>query len=395
MKKKHRGIIVMAVSLVVGSAFADTINGININFVNIGNPNNAVDSTSYGVVGYDYRISQTEVSFEQFQASGIGALNYWAGVGQDAPVVNITWHEAAQYCNWLTSSNVNVGAYTIVGGLVTAINRSYRNTNGVAYVLPTEDEWYKAAYFKGTYSDYANGTSDLPTNNVNALYGNGLAGTVWTVGQGTEEQNGTFNMMGNVFEWLETSADEDLTLDGSPENMAFRGGATQYAADRLSRYYRVDGIGESTLDISEFDVSVGMRIVAIPEPGTISLMSLSTISLFFTRTIRRRKLAGKSLLLPIGREHLCDTFSSYEEWEAAYREVEQVDYLAETKVRVGAWFSSAWGEVTALYKTVDKMFWSRMVVAHERKLERKRVIKATLKKKMMAGLDAFLALIMK
>lgn len=383
--------------LAAGSVLADNINGININFANIGSAGYAADfSTGYGYVGYNYRIGQTEVSIAQFQASGIidADANYWndgtRNVGQDAPAVSLSWHEAAQYCNWLTSSNTDVGAYTIVGGLVTAIDRSYRNANGVVYVLPTEDEWYKAAYFTGSgYSLYANGTGTAPTHGVDANFntaGGYSGGPAWLVGSGSLETNGTYNMMGNVWEWLESAADGNL--DSIGEDVAFRGGD----------YFQ--GVGYLQSSNRSFDTptgeyyNTGLRIVAIPEPGTISLMSLSTISLFFTRTIRRRKLAGKSLI-PVGREYLCDTFATYEEWEAAYGQMEETDYLAELRGRIKAWFGSAWNEFMSGYKALDKKFWGRMVLIHERKMERKRTIKAALKKKALDGLDAFLALIMK
>ena len=379
MKRQLKTVLVTALVLVVGSVQAETINGVNIDFVNINSGSSDV-STGYGGVGYNYRIGTTEISFNQFSPSGLGS----SGSG-DNPAANMTWHVAAQYANWLTSSNVNVGAYTLSAGKVTAIDRSYRNEAGQLYVLPSEDEWYRAAYFTGSgYSDYANGTSLLPLAGTAANYDDALS-SAWAVGGGTVEQNGTVNMMGNVFEWLETSVGGDSTVDGS--DMVLRGGAYNIPGNRLFRGYRVDGIGEDTLTNNQSDISVGMRIVAIPEPGTISLMSLSTISLFLTRTIRRRKLLGKSLL-PVGREYSCDMFGPIEY-------VEDMAYLEEGQQVIKAWLLEGWGSVHARYKVLDKMFWNRMVRLDARKKAVQKTFKALAKKKVLSGFDAFLALIMK
>ena len=380
MKRQLKTVVVTTLVLVAGSALAETINGINIDFVNI-NSGSSDASTGYGEVGYNYRIGTTEVSFNQFSPSGLTS-----GGSGDNPAANMTWHVAAQYANWLTSSNVNVGAYTISAGKVTAIDRSYRNGAGQLYLLPTEDEWYRAAYFTGSdYSDYANGTSTLPGKGTDANYEDAL-GSAWAVDDGADEQNGTVNMMGNVFEWLETSVGGDSTVDGS--DMVLRGGAFNVPGDRLSRGVRVDGSDNiDTLQNNQSDISVGMRIVAIPEPGTISLMSLSTISLFLTRNIRRRKLLGKSLL-PVGREYSCDMF-----WPIEY--VEDVAYLEEQQQVIKAWLLEGWGSLHAQYKVLDKIFWNRMVRLDARKKAAQKTFKALAKKKVLSGFDAFLALIMK
>ena len=397
MLKKINIIVLTALVLITWTGRAENINGISIDFVNIENAGNNADTNldpernGYGAVGYNYRIGQVEVSITQFQASGIADSNadYWNDgtrtVGANAPVVNITWHQAARFCNFLTTSNANLGVYTISGGLVTGIDRSYRNGNTQAYVLPTEDEWYKAAYFTGSdYSSYANGPGVIPESGTGAMYN---TNTVWSVGNGAEEQNGTLNMMGNVWEWLESAYDGELDNIGA-EEMAFRGGSYNLGLSKLGSANR-----ESDTPGSAYN-SVGLRVVAIPEPGTISLMSLSTLSLFFTRTMRRRKLLGKSLL-PVGREHLCDTYCTVEEWQAAYNEIDAPDGLAIAGQLIQAKILDVWAKVYAACKLVDQKFWNHMVVSHEHRMARKKAFRAVLKKKSLNGFDAFLALIMK
>ncbi len=129
----------------------------------------------------------------------------------------------------------------------------------------------------------------------------------------------------------------------------------------------------------------------IPEPGTISLMGLSTIGLFLTRSKRRRKLAGSSVF-PIRREHLCDIFFSMEEGEVGCGVLDDLTGLLQAvKTRL----LPVWRKVHVWYKGLDQMVWNHMVVAHERKMARRIVTKAALKKKALDGFDAFLALIMK
>lgn len=353
----------------------------------------AIGDAGLGGVGYDYSIGRTEVSLAQWQLSGVGGGNAGASSeGTNAPVVSISWHEAAQYCNWLTSGNVNTGAYTIAAGKVSLITDHDSAAmdalvlqHNTVYVLPTEAEWRKAAYFTGSgFSLYANGTGTAPVDEVDAVYGRTAGAGSWAVGDGTLEQNGTLNMMGSVWEWMEsTYGGEAYNAANDAQQMAFRGGDYFLGAGFLSETTRAtDDRGSS--------FNIGLRVVAIPEPGTISLMSLSTISLFLTRTIRRRKLLGKSLL-PIGHGRFCDTFSADEEWGAAVTEVSGSDYFAEHKKAAKARLVSVLEIIHARCNSLDRNFWNRMVEVHERRVVRR----AAFKRRVINGFDSFLALIMK
>ncbi len=384
--KQLKTIMAASLALVAGTALADNINGVNIDFVNIGNAGNVADGNGYGSVGYDYRIGTTEVTIDQFAPSGVGdgGEGFWSTLASNEPVSFVSWHEAAQYCNWLTSGNANNGAYTIAGNLVTAVDRASAVASyGMVYVMPTEDEWYKAAYFTGSgYSLYANGTGTAPVDGVDSLYAaaGGYGGPAWGAGSGTAEQSGTFDMMGNLWEWTESAFDG--TLDNIGEKIAFRGGDYYLGLVKLG-----SGNRESDVPTAEWS-SIGMRIVAIPEPGTISLMSLSTLGLFVTRRFRRRKQAGKTLF-PIGREHSCDTFGTKDLVE------EDTDSLDELMLMVKAQLSEVWENVHAWHAGVEKVFWNRMVATHDRRVARKAAFKVAFKKKALDGLDTFLARIMK
>lgn len=381
----------MASSLLVGSVIADDFGSFTMDFANIGAAGNAADGTGYGAVSYNYRIGKFEVTIDQFVKSGVGSgnENTWVGIGTNAPATRVNWHEAARFSNWLTTGNQNLGAYSISNGLVTAVDRSAAVlAYGTVYVLPTVDEFYKAAYFDATgglagYSTYADGSSVTPTAGTEVNY-NATINQPWLVGSGFDEQNGTKDMMGNVWEWLES-----LPSDNDPTERAISGGS--YLTDAVS----IRNIGSRPgFALGTEGTQLGLRIVAIPEPGTISLMSLSTISLFFTRTMRRRKLAGRSLL-PVRQEHFCDAYCSLGEWEASFEEEDSPDLFDALREMFLPSLRSAWGKVHDRYKALDRVFWNRMVVTYESHTVAKRAFKKAFKKNTLACFDGFLSLFMR
>ena len=68
--KRSLGIAVVSVVFLCGGSFAELVQGVNIDFVDIGEANNLSDSaTGRGAVGYDYRIGTYEVTATQFAAA--------------------------------------------------------------------------------------------------------------------------------------------------------------------------------------------------------------------------------------------------------------------------------------------------------------------------------------
>ena len=67
------------------------------------------------------------------------------------PVNFITWLKAAKYCNWMNNgtynSEINTGSYDL-------INNQYTRSSDAIYFLPSENEWYKAAYYSDTSETY-------------------------------------------------------------------------------------------------------------------------------------------------------------------------------------------------------------------------------------------------
>lgn len=280
---KYRVIVQIAALLISTAVKAGTIShtgtDVNVNFVTIGSAGNAADTSGYGSVNYTYRIGQSEVTASQWNvvvaAAGISETGKWSG-GQ--PVASVSWYEAAQFCNWLTSGSRYSGAYQFSSvGILTNVNRSLMvSLYGTVYVLPTENEWYKAAYYTGSgYSLYANGTGTAPAPGTDALYDK-YSSSPWSAGSGTAEQNGTYDMMGNVWEMLESAYDS--TLDVMGEDRLAKGGSYGSTGDRLLPEERWL-LGPT----SEADY-IGFRIVAIPEPETLSLLAfIAAVGLWFRR----------------------------------------------------------------------------------------------------------------
>jgi formylglycine-generating enzyme required for sulfatase activity len=181
----------------------------------------------------------------------------------------VSWYEAARYCNWMTSGNVDAGAYQFneSGTLTNVITRAQILADGgLFYVLPTEDEWYKAAYFKGdAYSLYANGMGTAPIAGIDANYKFAVSSGIWTIGSGTAEQNGTYDMNGNVWEWNESAWDG--TLDNLSESRLARGGSFGNSEPLLSSSIRI-----SNNDPSFEHYTLGFRVVAVPEPASAMMM---------------------------------------------------------------------------------------------------------------------------
>jgi len=286
---------VAVAALLATSAGADTITHggttIGMEFVTVGNPHNPDDTheAGYGSVGYTYRIGTYEVNENQWDAvvaadteDLLDDPGYWSGF---QPVAHISWHEAAMFCNWLTSGDVTQGAYTINGsGEVTAVDRETAvTTHGTVYVIPTEDEWYKAAYYDPGKSGGA-GYWDYPTKHDDPSVPDGIDDSGDTdpgdfdavfydgydQGQPNNDDNagvlsayGTMGQGGNVWEWNET-------LIGSSRGV--RGGdwydsSGYLLASTRDYYYPTYG-----------NFSLGFRVASIPEPGSITLLVCGTVA---------------------------------------------------------------------------------------------------------------------
>jgi formylglycine-generating enzyme required for sulfatase activity len=258
-----------------------------MDFVPVGNAGNTADDTGYGAVGYNYRIGKYEVTADQWAAvlaaaPGVGNAGYWSG---SQPTAGTSWYEAARFCNWLTTGNVNSGVYNTTTWAIMD-HQTAGATFGTAYFIPTESEWYKAAYHKANgvtggavnYWDYPTGGDTAPTattvaNQLNVPPGSAnydsVVGSPTTVGAYNRKPSasayGTFDQGGNVWEW-----NEALTA-GSYRGM--RGGSFGYASYVLAPFSAMNaGPTYEAIDL-------GFRVASVPEPSTFVLLGMGTVGL--------------------------------------------------------------------------------------------------------------------
>ena len=188
--------------------------------VTIGNPGNSNDTSGFGAVNYIYQIGKYDVTIAEYAAflnavaktdtyslyntsmssdlnsAGItqsgtpGRYVYSAmdnsGSSANRPVTYVSWFDAARFANWMAngqpsgpqnSTTTENGAYALNGATsgVAIVKNSINPNTGTAptYYIPTENEWYKAAYYSpelnngtGSYYLYATQSNVAPGNIV-------------------------------------------------------------------------------------------------------------------------------------------------------------------------------------------------------------------------------------
>ena len=298
-------------------ASADTFgtgaNQIEIDFVPISGDSGDLGSwsagsnyTFSGVNHGDYRMGTYEITNSQWDKfkTAYGTVTgspsnaydespYFAGM--NVPTNKESWYEATQFVNWLNTSTGNPAAYKFTGtqgtsGYTLGVWESgdagynpsnpYRNSNAF-YFIPTEDEWIKAAYWNGTsLQTYATKDDDTPIHRSDAPSGTGwnyFGGDIstqydpWDVGSGSEELNGTYDMMGNVYEWVESPYFSGNYSSGSGRGI--RGGYSNTGLSDLTSSFR------GSLSPNIEGSVVGFRVASVPEPTTLLLLGLGGIAL--------------------------------------------------------------------------------------------------------------------
>ena len=349
----------VGVAALLGS-LAVSAHAVTIDFVTVGNANNANDPATggvYGGVAYDYQIGKYDVTIGQYteflnavaktdtyslyspgmgtdqnirgiSRTGVSGSYSYSVIGPDGvangqsganrPITYVSWFDSARFANWLangqptgaqTSTTTENGAYNVNGatsGNAPARNVTNPNTGATpTYVIPTENEWYKAAYYSpvlnsgsGGYYTYATQSNVTPGNVIGsaANQANYKPGGVYSVTQSASysfSQNyltdvgaftnsasfyGTFDQSGNVYQWND--------LDGTAgSSRGQRGGFWFDDAFSLSSRY--------TYDPSDESYGPGFRLaspVAVPEPSTC-VMALAGLACGGYVVVRRRNRA--------------------------------------------------------------------------------------------------------
>ena len=318
-----------------------------IQWVTVGDPENAPDTApaGYGAVSTSFRIMRYEFTNQQYTdflqsvaatsdpyslynanmgSDAVGGItrsgspgNYSYSVKQymgDKPVNYVSWLDAARVANWYQNgatslSNTETGAYTLNGAMLggAAVNP------GATFYVPTEDQWYKAAFYKGGnnnagYWNFGTQRDTAPTtvtadstgtgsaglsstaNSANYLsrarWGGDAYGNVTTVGtSGGPGAYDTFDMSGNISEWVSGAS-------GHPDDARLRGGAFW----EYDNYYVSSEYSQGRA-ASDEDISSGFRLAspvsspsAVPEIDPNSIGSVLALVMGALGLLERRRL---------------------------------------------------------------------------------------------------------
>lgn len=276
-----------------------------ISMVRVGNPNNPTDSgTGFGSVADEFSISTYEttvgdyVSFLNTVATSPTAPDYIQALYQNAmaggektgalitqtlsagvyvyaassdpvgdfpgktradlPVAFVNWFAVARYANWMSNggtadASTETGAYNLNG----AVTGVFLKQDGARYWLPSEDEWYKAAYYDptkngtGGYWTYATQSDTLPnydtTGTNSANYDDERPRNFKLTPVGTYVNStsyyGTYDMTGNLWEWNDgvvLAPTSGQSGQDQPDARIIRGGSWSQGLIAVANYTRRD-----------------------------------------------------------------------------------------------------------------------------------------------------------
>ena len=145
----------------------------------------------------DFYIGKTEVTVAQYRlfctetGTEMPIKPSW-GWCDDHPIVNVTWYDAMNYCNWLSEKL------------------------GIVITLPTEAEWEYAA--KGGNQSKGYTYSGSYGADVVGWYRKNTKGKPAEVATKKPNELGLYDMSGNVYEWCMDYYDYEYYAKSPPDN---------------------------------------------------------------------------------------------------------------------------------------------------------------------------------
>ena len=214
------------------------------------------------------------------------------------PANYTSWYDSIRFANWMNNGQGNgdteTGAYTLgtLGPGSIPVTPPLTHNAGSQIWLPTQNEWYKAAFYdpgSSSYFLYPTSSNIVPTasgptaapNSANYNEQNlhlGIGITDVGAYKGTTSPYGAFDMGGNVFQWNE--AMETATHRG------IRGGSLLYDQSFM-------GAPLLTGDTPEVEINdFGFRLASapgVPEPSTLALAAFGFMALVALGWRRRKR----------------------------------------------------------------------------------------------------------
>lgn len=350
--RKSFPVLALAVLPVLGSP---ALAAVSFNMLTIGNPGNAADTrvntdgtSGYGSVGYNFAIASTSVTNAQYveflnkvdpngtnalqlyesrmsswpynPSTGVGGTSYEGGVllnssaaagskysartGRESyPAMFVTWASSARFVNWLANGQgtggTESGVYTApplsTSGSWAPAAQPARADNA-QFFLPSENEYYKAAYYDPTLNGGAGGyyqygtrsntapTSGGPGTGTNVANVRNVNGTYWQTGRVFDANYGDYQVPvgsypnaksyyglldadGGVYNWTETFKPVAGKLFPIYKGGAFYYDATHAGADQRFIYsfanvqsyswfgFRVAGAVSLTISLTASDAA--------------------------------------------------------------------------------------------------------------------------------------------
>ncbi|HEY7776006.1 MAG TPA: SUMF1/EgtB/PvdO family nonheme iron enzyme, partial [Kineobactrum sp.] len=194
----------------------------------------------------------TNAQFRQFLSSHNSGQAQTSSLNREhQPVAQVSWQQAARFCNWLSEREGLPPFYQQQQGIVTGFN-----PEATGYRLPTEAEWSWAARTRGeqlltfpwgdtfppttVVENYADTSSAYITGRTLSDYNDGQAVSA-TVATFPANHYGLHDLGGNVAEWVHdvyriapanSSPETDPTGPGTGDNYVIRG--SSWAMSRRS-----------------------------------------------------------------------------------------------------------------------------------------------------------------